>query len=261
MKLYKTLVVCSIVFSVAVASFSATTATAQNTTAVKNAGPKLIPIDWRLGNYINSTVAIESPVYAIRHVTAKSLIVLDQDFLVVCLPSGIISLAKAGIELDSLPGKTVRITGKLYKDTKYGIQMDLTKASQLVITKELASATTRRYYSRSTTPEAVIPFEGVISVSEATAHIGQTGTVEGKVVRARKSDLFNIYYLEFSSKPKEFMAVFDYHRGPDAYSWDTAFILGLKDKTVQVTGKITVPEQSGPQILLRRAEDLKVIGK
>lgn len=261
MKLYRTLVVCCIVLSVAALSFSATTTTAQNTPAIKNEVPKLIPIDWRLGNYVNATVAIESPVNAIRHVTGKSLIVLDQDFLVVCVPSGIISLAKAGIDLDSLPGKTVRITGKLYKHPEYGIQMDLTKASQLVITKELASATTRRYYSRSTTPEAVIPFEGVISVSEATAHIGQTGTVEGIVVKARKSDLFNIYYLEFSDGPKGFMVVFDYHRGPDAYSWDTSFILGLRGKTVQVTGKITAPEQSGPQILLRRAEDIKVIGK
>jgi len=197
------------------------------------ATPRVRPIDWRLVNYVNPTVSLtlEGKVNVIQHIPGKSLITLDPGFLVACPSNGVTALARAGINLDSLLGKTVQITGTLYQHTTYGIQMDLTRPAQLVI-----------------------PFKGVISASEVNSHINETGTVEGKVLNARKSDLDNTYYLEFSSKP-QFFVVLDRRRVPNA----SALIQGIKGKTVQVTGKITVPEQSSPQILVRRAEDLKVM--
>lgn len=229
----------------------------------KSSTPPVISID-SVSKYVNKTVSLESKVVEIEHPAGKSLIELDKNFKVVVDAKSKIALAKVGIDIDTLPGKTVNITGKLYKDKKYGIQMDLTEASQIKITKDAPTksnaptVSTTSTSSSSTTAKKIIPFSGVISVSEVSTHVDQSGTVKGKVVDARKSSRSNTYFLDFSDKRNVFTVVI-FTTVADQFAKDSVDILSFKDKTVEVTGTIQSPAQYGPEILLDKSSSIKIV--
>lgn len=117
--------------------------------------PPIISID-SVAKYVNQTVTLKSKVVEIEHSMNKSLIELDKDFKVVVDTKSKMALAKAGINIESLEGKTIKITGKLYKDARYGIQMNLIEPSQITIVKEttlnaVSSTSTTVSYSLNST--------------------------------------------------------------------------------------------------------------
>ncbi len=256
MKFLKAGVVVCIFISVAGVSFSTKSKS-------KSSTPPVISID-SVAKYVNKTVTLESQVVEIEHPKNKSLIELDKDFKVVVDAKSKIALAKVGIDIDSLPGKTVKITGKLYKDARYGIQMDLTGASQIMITKEAPSKTVSTTTavvsttSSSTVQKKIVPFSGVIQVSDVPTHIDQSGTVEGKVVKTTKSSRSNTYFLNFSEKQNVFTVVI-FSRIVDQFAKDSVDILSFEGKKVRVTGSIQSPAQYGPEILLDKPADIKII--
>src|SRR5208283_303418 len=102
MKLLKAGIVYCVFSLVACVSFSAETNSNSSTAP-------LISLD-SISQYVNQTVTLESKVVEIEHPMSKSLIELDKNFKVVVDAKSKIALAKAGIDIESLPGKTVKIT-------------------------------------------------------------------------------------------------------------------------------------------------------
>ena len=234
MKFAKALRVCCMLFLVASISFIATTATAQ-----VPATSRVTPINWQLGNHVGETVILVSQVTAVNHLPEYSLIFLEKNFIVRCLPSGKSSLATAGNNIDSLVGKTVRITGKLYMSPTYGLQLDLTDASQLVISKGPAS---------TTTPAA--PRLRPIDWRMAN-YVNTTIIVESKVAAIRRVQGRSLILLEGS-----FPVVFD--QSISSLSKAGIDVDSLAGKTVRITGKVAKDPTYGVQMDLTDASQLVI---
>ena len=112
--------------------------------------------------------------------------------------------------------------------------------------------------SKSSDTTKVIPFSGVIQVSDVTTHIDQTGTVEGKVVKVGKSPRSNTYFLDFSTKQKVFTVVI-FSKVADEFDKAKVDIKSFEGKKVQVKGKIVSPAQYGPEILLDKKDNIKIV--
>src|SRR5206468_855574 len=151
-------------------------ATSHKSSSKKVTSTKVISID-SVEHYVGKTVTLESKVIEIEHAGSKALSELEKNFKVVVDTTAKAALLKAGMYVESLQGGTVKITGKLYKDSRYGIQMDVTNASQVIVVtprtpnpaaSTSSTSTTRGTFTRSTVPAVVIPFEGVVTIGDAT---------------------------------------------------------------------------------------------
>ena len=86
--------------------------------------------------YVDQTVTLNSEVINVRTIGARTMIVLEKRFSLVIDSTNALTFSNAGIDIQSLPGKLIKITGKVYKHPQFGLQIDLTNPSQIVVGKK-----------------------------------------------------------------------------------------------------------------------------
>ena len=235
-------IIVMVIFVILVATFSY--GAASNDSKDKTAATPVISID-SAEQFIDQNVTLKSEVMNVRTIGARTIIGLEKRFSLAMDSTGVGSLSKAGIDVQTLPGKLIQVTGKVYMHPQFGIQMDLTSASQIVVGKD----------AHPETPKVVIP------AADVSLHVDQYVIVEGTVVKASKAPRDGPYLLNFSDQPKGFtVAIFG--GIAERFTKNNVDPLSFQGKKVQVTGRIIGSSgRFGPEIHLTKPENIKVVGE
>ncbi len=138
--------------------------------------------------------------------------------------------------------KRVRVRGKI-KEYKGAPEIIVSSPAQIEVLEEVAGGITH------VTPE---PPKGVVPWQKAGNYLGQTITVEGRIVRVK--DIGSITFLNFGKRRGDFVVVI---RAKDYDNFPQPPAELYRGKKVWVTGKVTEHEGT-PQIIIEHPEQIEV---
>lgn len=207
--------------------------------------PTITPKD--VSSYIGQTVSVKGTV--VRAYSAGKVYVLNftqekGGFEAVIPGNKYNDLMNSGIDINSAEGKIVTVTGKIDKDPKYGIQMQLTDpATQLILPEAAAEA----QYA-----------QGIVSVNDAPKYVGQYATVQGKVLKVEPSKTGTTFFLRLTPQQNGFTVVI-FPSVVALFKKDKIDVKSFEGKTIQVNGNIKFYQEYGYEILLDKPESIKEV--
>ena len=199
-------------------------------------------------SYIGRTVAVKGTVLRVGH-SSSNVYFLNftsekGGFTATISGEKYKDLLNAGIDINSIEGKTVTVTGQIFNDSKYGLEMQLADPSKQLVLPE--TATEVKYASE------------IISVDNVPKYVGQYATVQGKVLKVDVSKTGTTFFLRFTSQQNGFTVVIF----PSVITLLKKANVDVKlyaGKTVQVNGNIKYYEQYGYEILLDNPDHIKEV--
>jgi DNA/RNA endonuclease YhcR with UshA esterase domain len=216
-----------------------------------------------VAKYVDKTVTVEGKVLKVGQSTKSNTYFLNftqqkNGFTVVIFAKTVSKFEAAKVDIKSLEGKTVQVTGKIQNPPQYGIEIILNDPSEIKVVGGTAAQPSNASKTAPVSTAKPTVTGKIIQVAEVEMYIDQSGTVEGKVVKVGLSQKSNTYFLNFTEQRNGFtVVVFDkVEKQFEAKKIDPYSFQG---KTVQVSGNITKPPSYGVEIILDSPDNIKII--
>lgn len=213
-----------------------------------------------VAKYVDKTVTVEGKVLKVGQSTKSNTYFLNftqqrGGFTVVIFTKTVSKFESAKVDIKSLEGKTIQVTGKVQNPPQYGLEIILNDPSEI---KVIGGTTAQP--SGTTAGSTVKPAKAVkiISVAEVEMYIDQSGTVEGKVLKVGLSQKSNTYFLNFTQQRNGFTVVI-FDKVAQQFAAKKIDPYSFEGKTVQVSGTIVKPPSYGVEIVLDTPDNIKII--
>ena len=227
-------------------SSEATPSVSQEVTADSPSG--VIP--WQdAGKYIGHEVVVEGDIVRTYNSGKAAFLNFDEDW------QHTLNIVIFASDFDAFPqlpdqlynGKHIRVHGKIkkYRDAP---EIVVESPDQIEVLADNGSQGATQLSS----PQTPKPPKGVVPWQEAGRYVGQTITVEGRVVRTK--DIGSITFLNFSKKRGDFVVIV---RAEDYGNFPSPPAELYKGKKVWVTGEVTM-HKGTPQIVVHGPEQIEV---
>jgi DNA/RNA endonuclease YhcR with UshA esterase domain/HKD family nuclease len=207
-------------------------------------------ISWQdAGDYIGQRAVVEGVVVRTYNSGKAAFLNFDEDW------RGTFSVVIFASDFDAFPAppeafylnKRIRVHGKI-KEYKGAPEIIVESPDQIEILEEVTppQATTPQPTPTPPSPSGVIPWQ------QAGEYVGQTITVEGRIIRTK--DIGSITFLNFSRQRGDFVVIV---RAEDYDNFPAPPAELYRGKKVWVTGEVTIYKGT-PQIRITGPDQIEV---